>query len=153
MSVPATSERVEAHTSPHVNERIRQETERCVQHYAAHPELIDGRLRELDMEWNVERVLEANAATLAFTGAVLAVTQDRRWIALPGVVSAFLLQHAIQGWCPPLPILRRLGFRTPREIEVERNALKALRGDYAKAASEDGSSDERGRRTLQAARR
>jgi hypothetical protein len=42
----------------------------------------------------------------------------------------FLFQHAIQGWCPPVPVLRRLGFRTANEIEQERTALKALRGDF-----------------------
>jgi hypothetical protein len=30
---------------------------------------------------------------------------------LPALVTAFLFQHAVQGWCPPVPILRRLGFR------------------------------------------
>lgn len=30
-----------------------------------------------------------------------------------------------------LPVLRGLGFRTSIEIEDERHALKALRGDYA----------------------
>jgi hypothetical protein len=152
MSMPATTDRVAAHTSEQVNERIRQETDHRVQHYAAHPDLIDGRLRELDEEWNIERMLEANAATLAFSGALLAAVHDRRWIALPAVVTAFLLQHAVQGWCPPVPILRRLGFRTPREIEIERNALKAMRGDYAMDASKQSTSKERSRRTLEAAR-
>jgi hypothetical protein len=40
------------------------------------------------------------------------------------------MQHALQGWCPPLPLLRRLGVRTQQEIERERYALKALRGDF-----------------------
>ena len=61
---------------------------------------------------------------------ILGVTVDRRWLALPGLVAAFLFQHAIQGWCPPVPVLRRLGFRTSYEIEQERSALKALRGDF-----------------------
>jgi hypothetical protein len=34
--------------------------------------------------------------------------------------SGFLLQHALQGWCPPVPLLRQLGFRTSYEIEEER---------------------------------
>ena len=46
------------------------------------------------------------------------------------MVTAFLFQHAVQGWCPPIAVLRRLGVRTAREIEVERIALKALRGDF-----------------------
>ena len=36
----------------------------------------------------------------------------------------FLLQHALQGWCPPVPILRRQGFRTRHEIDAERQALR-----------------------------
>ena len=51
-------------------------------------------------------------------------------IALPIAVAGFLLQHAVQGWCPPVPVMRRLGFRTEREIDAERTALKALRGDF-----------------------
>ena len=50
---------------------------------------------------------------------------SRRWLWLPGFVTAFLFQHAVQGWCPPVPLLRRLGVRTAREIELERSALKA----------------------------
>src|SRR4051794_4391924 len=76
-----------------------------------------------------ERTLEANAATLAFTGTMLGATADRRWLAVPAIVTVFLFQHAVQGWCPPVPLLRRLGFRTMREIDTERYALKALRGD------------------------
>jgi hypothetical protein len=102
-----------------------------VRYYAAHPKKIARRLRELDEEWDIERAIEANAAAFGFTGIVLGVTVDRRWLSLPALVTAFLFQHAIQGWCPPVPILRRLGFRTAQQIEKERNALKALRGDYA----------------------
>ncbi len=49
-------------------------------------------------------------------------------------VAGFLFQHAVQGWCPPVPILRMLGFRTSYEIEQERRALKALRGDFEGAS-------------------
>lgn len=78
----------------------------------------------------MERTLEANASTLALIGVVLGVTVSSWWLLLPGVVAAFLLQHAIQGWCPPVPLFRRLGFRTQTEIDYERYALKALRGDF-----------------------
>jgi hypothetical protein len=78
-----------------------------------HPDLITCRLRELDEEWDIERAIEANASALAFTGVAAGiVTDDRRWFILPALVSGFLFQHAVQGWCPPIPILRWLGFRT-----------------------------------------
>ena len=53
-------------------------------------------------------------------------------------MSLFLLQHALQGWCPPLPLLRRLGVRTQAEIERERYALKAIRGDFAGVGTRSG---------------
>jgi hypothetical protein len=56
---------------------------------------------------------------------------------LPAAVSGFLLQHAVQAWCPHIPVLRRLGFRTSFEIEQERQALKLVRGDYKGAADGD----------------
>ena len=60
----------------------------------------------------------------------LGITVSKKWFVLPAAVAGFLLQHAVQGWCPPLPILRRMGFRTASEIDYERYALKALRGDF-----------------------
>jgi hypothetical protein len=129
--IPATSQRAPLHTSDEINQQIRHEMEqRIAQYRNASPEAITRRLEELDREWDTERTLEANAATLAFTGSVLAATVDRRWALLPMVVTAFLFQHAVQGWCPPLPVIRRLGVRTQREIDEERFALKALRGDF-----------------------
>jgi hypothetical protein len=55
---------------------------------------------------------------------------DRRFLLLPAAVLTFFAQHALQGWCPPIPLFRRLGVRTAREIERERYAIKALRGDF-----------------------
>jgi hypothetical protein len=105
-----------------------------VRYFAEHKYEIPARLRELDREWDIERAIEANASVLALTGIALAAGHDRRWLVLPGLVAGFLLQHAIQGWCPPVPVLRKLGFRTSYEIEEERRALKALRGDFHGAA-------------------
>lgn len=131
---PKTVERVERNTADHVNERIEQETLAHIHEYrSAHPSRIHQRLRELDSEWDIERCLETAAPTFSLIGLALGVTKDRRFLIIPAVVQAFFLQHALQGWCPPLPVLRRLGFRTTKEIDRERNALKALRGDYARA--------------------
>lgn len=128
--LPDTRRRVPEHTAAHINEAVRHETERRVRFYANHPELIGRRLDELDEEWDIERVLEANAASLSLIGLALASGVDRRWLLLPAGVVAFLLQHALQGWCPPVPVFRRLGYRTASEIDRERYALKALRGDF-----------------------
>lgn len=127
LDLPATAKRVPRRTAPEVNDRIRQETARRLQYYAAHPDEIDNRLEELEAEWDVERTLEANASALAFVGVLLGATVDRRFLLVPAVVTGFLFQHALQGWCPPLPVLRRLGTRTQREIDTERDALKTLK--------------------------
>ncbi|RWR20326.1 DUF2892 domain-containing protein [Agrococcus lahaulensis] len=85
---------------------------------------------DLNREWDVERALEVNASTLILVSATVAAVKTRSgWFLLPVVVAAFLLQHGLQGWCPPLPLLRRLGFRSQREIDAERTAVRLLRGD------------------------
>jgi hypothetical protein len=53
------------------------------------------------------------------------------------MASTFLLMYAVQGWCPPVSILRRFGFRTRQEIDLEKYALKALRGDSEKIAPQE----------------
>ncbi len=127
MALPSTVNRVPAHTAEHVNQQIRRRTERSVEYYRQHPQQIGRRLRELDRECDIARTLEANAATLVVAGAVLGLTVDRKFLGIPLVVGGFLLQHALQGWCPPLPVFRRLGLRTAAEIQDERSALEAIR--------------------------
>jgi hypothetical protein len=128
--IPSTTERVPRHTDDDANERIVQETDGTVAGYAADPRLIDMRLNDLDREWDIERALEANAAAVSLIGLVLGRLVDRRWYFLSTVVATFLLQHAVQGWCPPLSLFRRFGVRTQREIDEERYALKLMRGDF-----------------------
>jgi hypothetical protein len=93
-------------------------------------EAITRRITELEQESDIERALATNASVLALTGIVLGLARDRRFLVLPLVVLSFLLQHARQGWCPPLPLFRRLGYRSRQEIDAEKQALKALRGDF-----------------------
>ena len=122
-------DRVRRSTAAHVNATIDRATDANIRRYAgAGREAITRRIDALDREWDIERALEVNASTLALTGLALAATADRRWIVLPAVVLGFLLQHGVQGWCPPLPLLRRLGLRTGGEIDREKYALKARLG-------------------------
>ena len=128
--LPASAWRVERNTDPAINQARQEEIRDSLRYYAARPGEIPTRLAELDREWDIERALEANAATVALAGLAMTALADRRFIALPVMVAGFLLQHAIQGWCPPLPILRRLGVRTPAEICEERCGLRMLQGEY-----------------------
>ena len=128
--MPTTIDRVPLNTAQAVNDRIERATGERLRRCSGNPLQIERRLRELDREWDVERVLETNASVVAFLGLALGAGVNRRWLLVPVAVTAFLFQHAVQGWCPPLPLLRRLGVRTAREIEIERVALKTLRGDF-----------------------
>ena len=153
--IPKTTTRVARNTSEHMNEQIRRQTEENVARAAAAgADAIDRRLEELEREWDIERILEANAASLALVGLGLGAFVDRRWFVLPAVVAGFLLQHAIQGWCPPVPLFRRLGVRTQTEIDYERYALKALRGDFQQLPAEgSGMNHASAMRVLEAVKR
>ena len=129
MPLPPTQERVRGATLEEVNQEIDRETIERLKDYADCEEMIDRRLLELDREWDIERVLEANAAGLILIGLIKS-KWSLKWLALPFAVAAFLLLHALRGWCPPIPIFRRLGIRTAREINNERTALMLLRGDF-----------------------
>ena len=125
-----SGDRVAYNTPKEINREIENRTDDSVFYHAAYPHQIDQRLHELEGEWDIERYLEANASTLMLVGTALGATTDRRWLLLPGAVAAFLLQHAVQGWCPPVSVFRRRGVRTKDEIFRERYALRALRGDF-----------------------
>jgi hypothetical protein len=135
-AIPDTEERVEVNTAEEINERIGRDIEARVGFYAERRHLIEKRLDEIDREWDIERTLEMNAAAISVLGILLGTTKSRKWFVLPGIVGGFLMQHAIQGWCPPVPLFRRLGIRTTREINREKYALKALRGDLDEVNSQ-----------------
>ena len=125
-------DRVQAHTAERVNQRIHEQTEQRIIEAAIDSKArLSERIRRLDREWDIERWLEMNASGLAFTGAALGLIASRKFFAIPLLVLPFLFLHATQGWCPPIPLMRRLGIRTQMEIDEEKFALKALRGDFA----------------------
>jgi hypothetical protein len=129
--LPGTDERVPRHTAPRVNRKLRASTIESLRRFAgADKAAVDLRIAQLRKEWDVERTLEANASAVSLAGLALGIAVDRRWLALPIAVAGFLLQHALQGWCPPLPVFRRMGIRTSAEIHEEMFALRVLRGDF-----------------------
>ncbi|MCG6568432.1 DUF2892 domain-containing protein [Tessaracoccus sp. ZS01] len=126
------ADHVRRSTPDKVQQRLEKERLQRVAALADAPaDVITQHIKDLDRAWDVERVLEANASTLMLISLGLARLHSRQWLWLAAAVPSFLLQHAIQGWCPPIEVFRRLNVRTRKEIEVERTALKALRGDFA----------------------
>ncbi len=127
-----TNDRVRAQTASHINEEIDHGTKRRLLRAAgAPPAAISRLIADLDEEWDIERWLETNASLLALGGTLLGILANKKFLIVPCLVLPFLLQHALQGWCPPVPLFRRKGIRTRREIDAEKYALKALRGDFA----------------------
>ncbi len=124
-------DRVRNHTAPDVLAKIDQDIVERVRFFSTQPRgLISARIEELEREWDIERYLQVNAASLALGGLALGATVHKRWFWLSAGVLGLLFQHATQGWCPPLPVMRRMGIRTRSEIEREKYSLKALRGDF-----------------------
>lgn len=124
-------DRVRAVSLRRTNERVDREMRERVARYAHRSRAeLTARIHTLESEWDMERMLMLNASLLLLTGLWLGRRVDARWRLLPTAVAAFLLQHAVQGWSPPVFLFRRLGVRTRKEIAAERSAMKALRGDF-----------------------
>jgi hypothetical protein len=91
---------------------------------------ISLRIKELDKEWDIERVLDLSMSALALSGITSSLLINRYTIILPILLLLFFIWHAFQGWCPPIPLLRYFKIRTRPEIDREKYALKAIRGDF-----------------------
>jgi hypothetical protein len=138
--LPPTSTRVSEQSSQQSNDRIDRELQQNVIRYSRGGiTSIDHRLADLEHEWDIERTLQTNFAVVTMVGVALSALVDRRWILFSAAAAGFMVQHALQGWCPPVPIFRRLGFRTSDEIDNERYAFKALRGDFTHSTDQPDS--------------
>ena len=125
------ADRVKEATPSSINEEIETKMWRRVAQYSnKSSEELTVRIQELEKEWDIERYLGVNMSIVALTGLAAASMSHKRWLLLPGIVLSFFLQHSIQGWCPPLPLLRHFNIRTMKEIEQEKYALKLMRGDF-----------------------
>jgi len=91
---------------------------------------ISARLTQLDDEWDIERVLQLEGAALTIAGVILGLTINKKWLTLSLAASVVLINAIAKNWNTPLPLLRKLGFRTRVEIEKEKYAPKAIRGDF-----------------------
>ena len=122
-------DRIRQMSTDKANRAIDQSTRESIEHaISGGRAAIERRLAELQREWDIDRVLMANFATLVFAQLV-AATRDRRWLWGPLVQTPFLMMHATLGWCPPSLWFRPMGFRTRFEIQAEREELLQRLGE------------------------
>jgi hypothetical protein len=101
-----------------------------INHYYHDQEKIESRLAELESEMDLETYLETENTAITIAGVILGLTVSRRWFILPLASSLVILARLVNKDRKPLPFLRRLGLRTRAEIDKEKYALKAIRGDF-----------------------
>ena len=125
------ADRVRRHTAAEVLRRIDDVTVASLTSCAESPTGTERRLAALDREWDIDRALETESALMGLAGLALGAFVHQRLLALPATVAGAVLLHAMTGRYPLMPVFRRLGLRTAKEIARERYALKAMRGDFA----------------------
>lgn len=114
---------VRAMTSEKANRKIDKKMERTVKGVIAQGEdAIDERLKEIDKEWDIDRVLMLNFSIFVMA-QLLAARKNSKWLWGPLIQTPFLFMHATLGWCPPVLWFRPMGFRTKKEIQTERELL------------------------------
>ena len=91
---------------------------------------IETRLRHLDGEWSSGRMVKATAGVLILGGVGLSFFVSPWFVIVPVVGGLMLAQnlYSCKSWLGNL--FAGMGFRTSSEIDHERMALKAIRGDF-----------------------
>lgn len=134
---PPTTKRVAINTHPNTNASIRNNMLRRINVYKnSSDKILSDNIGKLNYEWDIERVLEAKAACIILGSTIMGLkTSKKGWFLITGTAGLFLMQHALQGWCPPVPLMRKMGFRTAEEINNEKMIYKLLRDDFANKPS------------------
>jgi hypothetical protein len=125
-------DRVRNRTADKVNQKIDKCTEKNIERYSNQGrDVVRNRIEKLNEELDVEQALQLTSAANVLVGIGLGLTVNKKWLLLSAISSEFLIQHSLQGWCPPLPVFRRLGVRTRLEINEEIEALKERLNTYS----------------------
>jgi hypothetical protein len=134
-----STDAVRTHTADGVNRRIDERVEACVRHMAEQDRpAVTQYLDKLEREWDLNRVVTVTASAVTVLGLVLGAKGGRGWRVMSGVAAGLLLQHGLLGFGPVAELVRLLGVRTRKEIDLEKFALKALRGDFERIPHDGG---------------
>jgi hypothetical protein len=126
-----------SHVPDEVNKCIDKHVEGCVRYMAQQdrPE-ISRYLLKLEKEWDLNRVVTVVGSLAALAGLSLKGKTGR---VLTSVAAGLLFQHGLLGFSPLGGLVRKLArVRTRREIDLEKFALKALRGDFERIPKSEG---------------
>lgn len=118
--------------------RIERATGAQLRRCAGNRPRIERRLRALDDEVDLKSLLDRNASVVASLGVMVGAVVNRRLPSMPVSWTASLVQLAARG-VPLESLLRRMGIRTSREIEIERVALGILLDDLDRRPASLGS--------------
>ncbi|MFP2932276.1 hypothetical protein ACLESO_45405 [Pyxidicoccus sp. 3LG] len=134
------SDSVRAHTPLLVNRRIDEHVERCVRYMAQKGDRAEMSryLERLEREWDINRAISVSTAALSALGLLLGRKDGGGWRVLSAAATSLLLQHGLFGFGPLDELFRALGVRTRREIDLEKFAIKALRGDFERIPNDGG---------------
>ena len=94
------------------------------------PQAIADRLTKLDREWSAGRMTKVTIGVMLVAGLALTAALNPWWLVLPAVGGLFLLQYLFSRTSWLGATFREMGFRQGSEIDQEKFALRALRGDF-----------------------
>jgi hypothetical protein len=103
---------------------------------------LGDRINSLNEEWDAERFVGVSLTGLGLFGLVTGFAGSRLGRMLVWTAMPLLLMHALGKLRLTEGIFRSMGFRSRREIEAEKYALKALRGDFQGVEAKSGSEGE-----------
>lgn len=131
MKLPDESDRIRANTNEEINRRIDRDIEDNIRYYATQNEkALTERIDSLEDEWDVDRLVQLCISGASISSILLGVFGSKKWWLIAAAGMGLLGNHAVNGWCPSAMVFRRMGFRTRQEIDREKYALKAIRGDF-----------------------
>ena len=113
-----------------VNDCLREQAEKSVARYQnANAEQIELSLAQLNREWDVERLIEAESAMMILLGLLIGANFGRKWLVLPLFSTAMLIVHNTEEYSPLfLSFYQRIGFRSTNEIARRTLCSQSLGG-------------------------
>jgi hypothetical protein len=91
---------------------------------------LTARIQALESEWDGETFTATALSAAGVAGLVMALFGSRMWRLLAWVALPALLVLTRKDWRSPPALQAFLGLRSRREIQEEKYALKAMRGDF-----------------------